>query len=81
MFVDANHQSTMTDSAGRHIRWSVINRITGFQVTKVVRCDDESGVLTKFVTDQNGEVLLNGRRDDFRLVTVSGSFKLVPHAS
>lgn len=81
MFVDAHDKSTMTDSFGRHVRWSVINRITGDEVTKVVRCDDDAGVLTKLVTDQHGNVLLNGRRDECRLVTVSGSFKLMPHAS
>ncbi|MEN3158282.1 hypothetical protein ABC502_07855 [Alkalimonas sp. NCh-2] len=80
MFVDANDKSTMADSLGRFVRWTVIDQTTGNEVDKVVRCDDEAGVLTRLVTDQHGNVLLNGRKDDTRLITVSGSFSLVAHA-
>lgn len=80
MFVDVHNISTMLDNAGRLVRWSVIDRSTGDEMQKVVRCDDEAGVLTRLVTDQHGNVLLNGRKDDARLITVSGSFSLVAHA-
>lgn len=80
MFVDANDKSTMADSLGRFVRWTVIDQTTGNEVDKVVRCDDEAGVLTRLVTDQHGNILLNGRKDDARLITVSGSFSLVAHA-
>lgn len=81
MFVDANDKSTMLDPTGKLIRWSVIDMVTGNEVPQVVCCDDAAGVLTRFVTDQNGKVLLNGRRDRVMTVTETGSFRLVAHAS
>lgn len=81
MFVDANDKATMLDSLGRNVSYSVVDRSTGLQVAKVVKCDDVKGVITRLVTDHKGSVLLNGRRDAARTVTQSGRYSLVANAS
>lgn len=80
MFIDANDLTTQIDASGRRARWKAIDAATGLEVPHVICCDDAKGVLTRIVLDQNGNVLLNGARNDVRRVTESGQYKLVGSA-
>ena len=75
MFVDANDITTQLDDSGRRLRWKAIDDATGLEVPHVICCDDTNGVLTRIARDQDGNVLLNGARNDVRRVTESGHYK------
>lgn len=81
MQVNALDPSSMKDPEGKFVNWSVIDIQTGQPVGKVICCDDNVGVLTRYVTDQNGNLLLNGRMDQARRVAQSGNWQLIAHAS
>lgn len=81
MLVHAQDPSSMIGPDGKRVNWSVIDKRSGQPVEKVLCCDDSAGVLTRYVTDQNGKVLLNGRKDEARRVTQSGNWQLIAHAS
>lgn len=71
MFVDAN---SMKLSIAQ--RWRVIDLATGLSIPKVIRCDDDKGVLTRYLTNAEGKVILDISRTKARTVTQSGTFML-----
>lgn len=54
----------------------VIDLVTGLSIPKVIRCDDEKGVITRYLTNAEGKVVLDISRTKARAVTESGRFML-----
>lgn len=78
MLIDINQPATLLLD-GQPTRWYVIDDDTGLKVTKVVCCDTDTGVLTRFLTDSGGNFLLNAKRDAARKITISGMFRVGTH--
>jgi hypothetical protein len=71
MFIDAHSMKLSLAS-----KWRVVDLATGLSIPKVIRCDDEKGVLTRYLTNAEGKVILDISRTKARTVTESGRFML-----
>lgn len=71
MFLDVHSPKFSRDK-----KWRVIDLVTGLSIPKVIRCDDEKGVLTRYLTNAEGKVVLDISRMKARTLTESGRFML-----
>lgn len=71
MFLDVHMPKFPRDK-----KWRVIDLVTGLSIRKVIRCDDEKGVITRYLTNAEGKVVLDISRTKARTVTESGRFMI-----